>query len=84
MIYNLFPLFHVKHEGLPFYSPRKSDEGADIDLINNLCWHNGQMPFVSLPQNKQCIVSLHYKIRTRVQKKGSCLSDTFTIVLFIS
>ena len=33
MIYNLSPKFHVRHEGLSFYGPRKSDEGADTDLI---------------------------------------------------
>ena len=33
MIYNLFPKFHVKHWGFLFYGPRKSEEGADTDLI---------------------------------------------------
>ena len=33
MIYNLFPIFHVRHEGFSFYGPRKSDEGTDTDLI---------------------------------------------------
>ena len=38
MIYNLFPKFLVRHEGFSFYSPRKSDEAADTDLICNFCW----------------------------------------------
>ena len=38
--YNLFPKFHVRHEGFSFYAPRKSDEGADTDLIYNFCWSN--------------------------------------------
>ena len=33
MIYNLFPKFHVRYEGFSFYGPRKSDGGADTDLI---------------------------------------------------
>ena len=33
MIYNLFPKFYMRHEGFLFYGPRKSDEGADTDLI---------------------------------------------------
>ena len=35
MIYNLFPKFHVRHDGFSFYGHRKSDEGADTDLITN-------------------------------------------------
>ena len=38
MIYNLFPKFHVKHWGFLFYGPRKSEEGADTDLIYYFCW----------------------------------------------
>ena len=38
MIYNFFPIFHVKHEGFSFYGPRKSDKGADTDLKHNFCW----------------------------------------------
>ena len=33
MIYNLLSKFHVRHQGFSFYDPRKSDEGADTDLI---------------------------------------------------
>ena len=40
MIYNLFPKFQVRHEGFSFYGPRNLDEGADIDLIYNVCWPN--------------------------------------------
>ena len=40
MIYNLFLKFHVRHEGFSFYGPRKSDEGADTDLIYNFYWPN--------------------------------------------
>ena len=40
VIYNLFPKFHVRHEGFSFYGPRKSEEGADTDLIYNFCWPN--------------------------------------------
>ena len=32
VIGNLFPNFHVRHEGFSIYCPRKSDEGADTDL----------------------------------------------------
>mgnify|MGYP001796792324 FL=1 len=39
MIYNLFQKFHVKHEGFSSYGPRKSDEGADTDLIYSFCWY---------------------------------------------
>ena len=47
MIYNLFPKFHVRHEGFSFYGPRKSDKGTD--LINNYCWLNVQRDkFISL------------------------------------
>ena len=35
MICNLFLKFYVRHEGFSFYGPRKSDEGADTDLIYN-------------------------------------------------
>ena len=28
----------MRHEWFSFYGPRKSDEGADTDLINNFCW----------------------------------------------
>ena len=37
MIYNLLPKLDVRHEGFSFYGPRKSDEGADTDLIHNFC-----------------------------------------------
>ena len=37
MIYTLFPKFSVRHEGLSFYGPRKSDKGADTDLKDNFC-----------------------------------------------
>ena len=33
MIFNLFPKFHVRHEGFSFYGPK-----ADPDLIHNFCW----------------------------------------------
>ena len=33
MVYNLFPKLHVRHKEFSFYGPRKSDEGADTDLI---------------------------------------------------
>ena len=38
MIYNLSPKFPVRHVGFSFYGLRKSDKGADTDLIYNLCW----------------------------------------------
>ena len=38
MIYNLFPKFHVRHEGFSFYSPIKSNKAADTDVICNFCW----------------------------------------------
>ena len=31
----------MRHEGFSFYGPRKSDEGADTDLIYNFCWPYG-------------------------------------------
>ena len=49
MIYNLFPKFHVRHEGFSFYGPRNSDEGADTDLIYNFCWPN--LPLSYLPND---------------------------------
>ena len=27
----------MTHEGLSFYGPRKSDKGADTDLMDNFC-----------------------------------------------
>ena len=36
MIHNLSPKFHVRHVGFSFYGPRKSDKGADADLIATL------------------------------------------------
>ena len=33
MIFNSFPKFFARHEGLAFYGPRKADEGAVTDLI---------------------------------------------------
>ena len=38
VIYNLFPKFQMRHVGLSFYGPRKSDEGGDTDLTYNFCW----------------------------------------------
>ena len=35
---HFFLKFHVRHERFSFYGPRKSDEGADTDLIYNFCW----------------------------------------------
>ena len=34
----LFPKFNVRHEGFSFYGPRKSDWGADTDVIYTFCW----------------------------------------------
>ena len=36
MIYNLIPKFHVRHKGFSFHDPRKSDKGADKELIYTL------------------------------------------------
>ena len=30
VIYHSFPKLYTRHEGLSFYGPRKSDEGADV------------------------------------------------------
>ena len=38
MIYNLSPKFHVRHVGFSFYGLRKSDKGADTDLVYSFCW----------------------------------------------
>ena len=38
MIHNLSPKFHVRHVGFSFYCLRKSDEGADTDLVYSFCW----------------------------------------------
>ena len=35
VIYNLFLNFYVSVRSFSFCGPRKSDEGADTDLINN-------------------------------------------------
>ena len=43
MIHNLFPKFYVRHEGYLFHGPRKSEEGADTDLIHV---HNFCLPIV--------------------------------------
>ena len=39
MIYNLFQLLQEGHEGFSFYGLRKSDEGADTELMHvyNFC-----------------------------------------------
>ena len=38
VIYNLFPIFHKRHEGFSFYGPKNSEEGADTILIYNLLY----------------------------------------------
>ena len=38
MIYNLFPKFHMRHEGFSFYGPKNLKEGADTILIYNLLY----------------------------------------------
>mgnify|MGYP001802954932 CR=1 FL=1 len=43
MMYNLFPKLDVRREGFSFYGPRKSDEGADTDLIHNFLPYTGAM-----------------------------------------
>ena len=34
----LSPKFQMRHERFSFYDPRRSDEGADTDLLYNFCW----------------------------------------------
>ena len=43
VIHNLFPKFYVRYEGYLFHGPRKSEEGADTDLIHV---HNFCLPIV--------------------------------------
>ena len=40
VICNSFPKFRLRHFGFSFYGLRKSDEGADADLIYDCCWPN--------------------------------------------
>ena len=51
MIYNFFPKFHVRHEGVSFHGPRKSDEEADTKayLIKKLS------TFYDIPNEKLTI-----------------------------
>ena len=37
MFYSLLPKFQVRREGISLYSLRKSDEGADTDLMYDFC-----------------------------------------------
>ena len=45
VIYNLFPKFHAMQEGFSFYGPRKSDKGADTNLIYIFAGLTGQTEF---------------------------------------
>ena len=38
--YSWFPKLLLKHEGFSFYGLRKSDEGADNDVMFQFCLHN--------------------------------------------
>ena len=53
MIFKSFPKFHARHEGLAFYGPRKSDEGAVNGLI---------LIFASLTRYLQWWTTLKYCI----------------------
>ena len=66
MIHNLFLKYHVRHKGFSFYGSRKSDEGADTDLIYDFCW-----PY--------CPFYFHTVHQTEQLRSGRCLlSHVFT------
>ena len=82
VICDLFPKFHVRHERFSFYGPRKSDEGADTDLII-FCRPKG--PFMMSKDGIDKHVALIFLIKKRhmtvwlmLPAFGCCTTQFFT------
>ena len=71
VIYNLFPKFHVNHERFSFYGHRKSEEGADSDVI---CNGNGLSYGMRLLQK----TTLGWLAKTKVNMAFDWLSNFLT------